>query len=239
MRKCSESNSDDDDDIDVDRVFDNRKVKNKRSATKISDACDASSVMNNKKPAISSSSKSSAPQSVVDLESEDIDDVQAQIRAQLEKLEQQNNKSNLNQSIDSLSPTIDGKKVNDAVDKSLLDIKKRIETSRQRITNASQATDSNIFDLTSSSAVYIPKVKSAQEREKEAAKLLEEKTKTLTTTQTKNAKSSATTSASSLQLGFSDDDENGNNVLLKVRLGSHQKEWSLPMDCPFSKVSAT
>ncbi len=127
-----------------------------------------------------------------------------------------------------LSPNLE----DDVLSQSLLAMKKKISSDRQRIAKvsaANNACNTTMIDISAPMGCYIPKVKSAREREEEAAKILAQKNKLMQA----NTKIVAPSSSGS-KLEFSD--EEGSMIHIKTRLGSHEKQWYIPSNCNIGKV---
>jgi hypothetical protein len=110
--------------------------------------------------------------------------------------------------------------VDDSLSQTLLALKKNISTSKQRLASVSATTTIHAEDIIDEPIYFIPTVKSAQERERDAAVLLKRKL---------SQSNKVLTTVPKL-------DEEGNKLHIKTRLGGHEKEWDIVVSAPFSKV---
>lgn len=237
--------SDDDDDVNVEEFFNNSKGNKKKSKNTTAVNISRSNVDSSSSQAEVQAKKRNTTSLpiVMELDHDDDqdDDLQRKVKEEIERLQGVNHKTQslLEHSLSPGKPNGD-----DEVDQSLLELKKKISTSRQRINSTTQAnqllTSSSVIDLsTSSSSVYIPKVKSAQEREREAEKLLAEKNKALHQTRKTPSTTGSSSSSAPTTSPFHFPDDGSDTIRVKTRLGTHEREWTIPLACNIIQVMTT
>ncbi len=219
------SHDSDEDNDDADQFF--KTGKGKTATRKKSNTTDKNTESSRDQPSsgVNLTGVNKISRESVEVDPED-DDVEKAVREEFLRMQQPHSSSQGEEG--DLCPTLE----HDSLSQSLLAMKKKISSDRQRIAKvsaANNACNTTMIDISAPMGCYIPKVKSAREREEEAAKILAQKNKLMQA----NTKIVAPSSSGS-KLEFSD--EEGSMIHIKTRLGSHEKQWYIPSNCNIGKV---